>query len=78
MSRWEMIVPAYQDDNMDYSREKGDMDVAEDIVFRPLFRYRQQMQQRSKYYDESNRRYGGYSNYYPRRAYFYRPRYNDY
>ncbi|XP_029055175.1 uncharacterized protein LOC114882446 isoform X2 [Osmia bicornis bicornis] len=22
MSRWEMIVPAYQDDNMDYSREK--------------------------------------------------------
>ncbi|XP_029055171.1 uncharacterized protein LOC114882446 isoform X1 [Osmia bicornis bicornis] len=78
MSRWEMIVPAYQDDNMDYSREKGDMDVAEDIVFRPLFRYRQQMQQRSKYYDESNRRYGGYSNNYPRRAYFYRPRYDNY
>ncbi|XP_034176301.1 uncharacterized protein LOC117602416 isoform X2 [Osmia lignaria lignaria] len=78
MSRWEMIVPAYQDDNMDHSREKGDMDVAEDIVFRPLFKYRQQMQQRSKYYDESNRRYGGYSNNYPRRAYFYRPRYDNY
>nr|XP_012138032.1 PREDICTED: uncharacterized protein LOC100878814 [Megachile rotundata] len=73
MSRWEMIVPAYQDDNADYSREKGDMDVAEDIIFRPLFRYRQETQQRSRYYDDSNR----YDDY-PRRTYFYRPRYDDY
>ncbi|XP_017764361.1 PREDICTED: uncharacterized protein LOC108553831 isoform X1 [Eufriesea mexicana] len=81
--QWEMLVPSLQDDQMDYSRETGDMDVAEDIIFRPLFRYRQETQQRSKYYDENNRRYSytpyrGYENYYPRRSYFYRPRYDDY
>lgn len=81
--QWEMLVPSLQDDQMDYSRGTGDMDVAEDIVFRPLFKYRQETQQRSKYYDKNNRRYSytpyrGYENYYPRRSYFYRPRYDDY
>ncbi|KAK1124023.1 hypothetical protein K0M31_007050 [Melipona bicolor] len=83
VSQWAMLAPSLQDDQMDYSQETGDMDVAEDIVFRPLFKYRQESQQRSKYYDNSNRRYSytpyrGYNNYYPRRPYFYRPRYDDY
>lgn len=82
VSQWAMLTPSLQDDQMDYSRETGDMDVAEDIIFRPLFRYRQESQQRSKYYDESNRRYSytpyrDYDNYYPRR-YFYRPRNGGY
>lgn len=75
ISGWDMFAPSLQDDQADYSKETGDMDVAEDIIFRPLFKYRQESQQRSKYYDESNRRY---SNYYPRRASFYRPRYDNY
>ncbi|KOX69448.1 hypothetical protein WN51_05611 [Melipona quadrifasciata] len=83
VSQWAILAPSLQDDQMDYSQETGDMDVAEDIVFRPLFKYRQESQQRSKYYDNSNRRYSytpyrGYNNYYPRRPYFYRPRYDDY
>nr|XP_033183575.1 uncharacterized protein LOC117153540 isoform X1 [Bombus vancouverensis nearcticus] len=82
VSQWAMLTPSLQHDQMDYSRETGDMDVAEDIIFRPLFRYRQESQQRSKYYDESNRRYSytpyrDYDNYYPRR-YFYRPRNGGY
>lgn len=82
-SQWGMLAPSVQGDRItDYAGETGDMDVAEDIIFRPLFRYRQETQQRSKYYDESNRRYSytpyrNYDNYYPRRS-FYRPQYNDY
>ncbi|KAF3420963.1 hypothetical protein E2986_01718 [Frieseomelitta varia] len=76
VSQWAMLAPSLQNDQMDYSQETGDMDVAEDIVFRPLFKYRQES--RSKYYDNSNRRYSytpyrGYNSYYPRRPYFYRP-----
>lgn len=82
VSQWEMLAPSVEGDRTDYTGETGDMDVAEDIIFRPLFRYRQETQQRSKYYDESNRRYSytpyrNYDNYYPRRS-FYRPQYNDY
>ncbi|CAL7935827.1 unnamed protein product [Xylocopa violacea] len=79
--QWQMFAATLQDDQGDVSRETGDMDVAEDIIFRPLFKYRHQTQQRSKYYDESNRRYTSYrdrGSYYPRRNYFYRPRYNEY
>lgn len=54
----------YQDDS------EEDMDVAEDIVFRPLFRYRQETRLRQKYspdrlsnfpkknYNSNNNRYG--------------------
>ncbi|CAD1480311.1 unnamed protein product, partial [Heterotrigona itama] len=78
VSQWAMLSPSLQNDQIDYSQEiPGDMDVAEDIVFRPLFKYRQESQQRSKYYDGSNRRYS-YNSYYPRRPYFYRPSYDYY
>ncbi|KOC63141.1 hypothetical protein WH47_02650, partial [Habropoda laboriosa] len=79
VSQWDVFVPSLKDnDQTDYSGETGDMDVAEDVIFRPLFRYRQETQQRSRYNDENNRRYGSYGDYYPRRAYVYRPRYDDY
>lgn len=50
-----------------------DMSTAEDIVFRPLFRFRQEARRRADSYD---RRYSSYQNYdsYPRRR--YRPRYS--
>ncbi|CAK9803303.1 hypothetical protein ANTPLA_LOCUS3538 [Anthophora plagiata] len=79
VSQFDVYAPSLTDnDRTDYTRETGDMDVAEDVIFRPLFRYRQETQQRSRYNDENNRRYGSYGDYYPRRAYFYRPRYDDY
>ncbi|KAK2585534.1 hypothetical protein KPH14_010176 [Odynerus spinipes] len=57
------------------SKDKDeDMSTAEDIVFRPLFRFRQEARRRADAY--SDRRYNSYQNYdsYPRRR--YRPRYN--
>ncbi|XP_015179041.1 PREDICTED: uncharacterized protein LOC107067754 [Polistes dominula] len=53
-----------------------DMSTAEDIVFRPLFRFRQEARRRSDAYN--NRGYNSYQNYdsYPRRR--YRPRYSSY
>ncbi|XP_076649665.1 uncharacterized protein LOC143357227 [Halictus rubicundus] len=68
--RWGIVAPLFQD-HEEYPKRAGDMDVAEDIIFRPLFRYRQQSQGRSRY---SNRRY--YDSY-PRRSY-YRSQYDDY
>ncbi|XP_043248422.1 uncharacterized protein LOC122395128 [Colletes gigas] len=79
-SRWEMVGPLFEDDGAKYPRQTGDMDVAEDIIFRPLFRYRQETQERSRYNDDTgNRRYGypGYG-YYSRRGYPYGSRYDDY
>lgn len=68
--RWGIVAPFLQD-HEEYPKGAGDMDVAEDIIFRPLFRYRQELQDRSRY---SNRRY--YDSY-PRRSY-YRSQYDDY
>nr|XP_033340343.1 uncharacterized protein LOC117228612 [Megalopta genalis] len=71
--RWGIVAPLFPDHD-EYPRAAGDMDVAEDIIFRPLFRYRQESQARSRYRDEySNRRYYDY----PRRSY-YRSQYDDY
>ncbi|XP_076287065.1 uncharacterized protein LOC143212306 isoform X2 [Lasioglossum baleicum] len=67
--RWGIVAPLFQDSHEEYPKGPGDMDVAEDIIFRPLFRYRQQLQGRSRY---SDRRYS-----YPRRSY-YRSQYDDY
>lgn len=51
-----------------------DMSTAEDIVFRPLFRFRQEARRRADAYND--RRYNSYQSYdsYPRRR--YRPRYS--
>lgn len=75
--RWEIVAPLVQDEN--YPRQIGDLDAAEDIIFRPLFRYRQESQERSRYRDEDiNRRYRYPSyDYYGRRS-PYRSRYDDY
>lgn len=76
--RWEIVAPIFPENAGDYSRDTGDMDVAEDIIFRPLFRYRQELQEKSRY---ANRRrgYRPYRDYdYPRRGYYYRSRYDDY
>ncbi|XP_078041555.1 uncharacterized protein LOC144472387 [Augochlora pura] len=71
--RWGIVAPLLPD-HEEYPRSAGDMDVAEDIIFRPLFRYRQESQARSRYRDEyNNRRYYDY----PRRSY-YRSQYDDY
>ncbi|XP_076679343.1 uncharacterized protein LOC143374786 isoform X1 [Andrena cerasifolii] len=80
--RWGIVGPIFPDDGVDYLKATGDLDVAEDLIFRPLFRYRQESQERSRYReDSSNRRYGYRPNrdydYYPRRGY-YRSRYEDY
>ena len=80
--RWGIVGPIFPDDGADYLKATGDLDVAEDLIFRPLFRYRQESQERSRYREDSgNRRYGYRPNrdydYYPRRGY-YRSRYEDY
>ncbi|XP_031826045.1 uncharacterized protein LOC116424160 isoform X2 [Nomia melanderi] len=72
--RWGIVAPFFPNHG-EYPRDTEDMDVAEDIIFRPLFRYRQETQGRS-----SNRRYGYRSpsyNYYPRRGSYYGS-YDDY
>ncbi|RLU18663.1 hypothetical protein DMN91_009020 [Ooceraea biroi] len=72
----DIVTPLFwtADANDDYPKNPHDMNVAADIVFRPLFRYRQEAQQRS-YRRSAYRRYNSY----PRRNYRYRSRYsNDY
>ncbi|XP_050463277.1 uncharacterized protein LOC126857672 [Cataglyphis hispanica] len=65
------------DADTNYPKDPYDMDAAADIVFRPLFRYRQEAQQKS-YRRSTYRRYNSYDSY-PRRNYRYRSRYsNDY
>ena len=72
--RWGIVGPIFPDDGVDYLKATGDLDVAEDLIFRPLFRYRQESQERSRRYGyRPNRDY----DYYPRRGY-YRSRYQDY
>lgn len=75
MSR--VVTPLFwtSDADVNYPKDSRDMEVAADIVFRPLFRYRQEMQRRS-YRKPSYRRYNSYNSY-PRRDYRYRPRYSD-
>ncbi|XP_054012420.1 uncharacterized protein LOC128894604 isoform X1 [Hylaeus anthracinus] len=68
VQRWRIVEPIFTDDAAAYPRQTGDMEVAEDIIFRPLFRYRQEAQEQS--------RYSSYD-YYPRRRYGYGSRYND-
>ncbi|XP_066603165.1 uncharacterized protein [Prorops nasuta] len=46
-----------------------DLDVAEDMVFRPLFRFRQEAERKSNYYSEYSRRQ--YNPYYRRRPHYY-------
>nr|KAF7426907.1 hypothetical protein H0235_006601 [Vespula pensylvanica] len=65
-----------KDDKNDPSKDNEEnMSTAEDIIFRPLFRFRQESHHRSDAY--SDRRYNSYQSYdsYPRRR--YRPRYSD-
>ncbi|KZC08244.1 hypothetical protein WN55_09147 [Dufourea novaeangliae] len=79
--RWGYVAP-YFTDPPEYTRNLADMDVAEDIIFRPLFRYRQESEERTRYRQEQNNRRYGYRypsyNYYPRRGYYYGSRDNDY
>lgn len=69
-----ILTPLFwtSDADINYPKDPRDMEVAADIVFRPLFRYRQEVQRRS-YRKPSYRRYNSY----PRRNYRYRPRYSD-
>ncbi|XP_011629482.1 uncharacterized protein LOC105421972 isoform X2 [Pogonomyrmex barbatus] len=78
MPRVDIVTPLFwtSDADINYSKDPHDMEVAADIVFRPLFRYRQEAQQRS-YRRSTYRRYNSYNSY-PRRNYRYRPRYSDY
>lgn len=65
-----------KNDKNDPSKDNEEnMSTAEDIIFRPLFRFRQESHHRSDAY--SDRRYNSYQSYdsYPRRR--YRPRYSD-
>lgn len=48
-----ICLPVICSENLQIRRSLEDMDVAEDIVFRPLFRYRQEARQkyaRNRYY----------------------------
>ncbi|XP_070156311.1 uncharacterized protein [Polyergus mexicanus] len=64
------------DEDTNYLKDPYDMDTAADIVFRPLFRYRQEAQQRS-YRRSTYRRYNPYDS--TRRNHRYKSRYsNDY
>jgi len=76
MSRVNIVTPLFwtSDADINYPKDPGDMEAAADIVFRPLFRYRQEVQRRS--YRNSAQRYNSYNSY-PRRNYRYRPRYSD-
>lgn len=77
--RIDIATPLFwtSDADTNYPKDPYDMDVAADIVFRPLFRYRQEAQRRS-YRRSTYQRYNPYNSY-PRRNYPYRSRYsNDY
>lgn len=76
MSRVDIVTPLLwtSDADINYPKDPRDMEVAADIVFRPLFRYRQEVQRRS-YRKSAYRRYNPYDSY-PRRD-RYRPRYSD-
>ncbi|XP_011881054.1 PREDICTED: uncharacterized protein LOC105569309 [Vollenhovia emeryi] len=77
MSHIDIVTPLFwtSDVDINYPKDPRDMEVAADIVFRPLFRYRQEMQRRA-YRKSAYRRYNSYNSY-PRRGYRYRPRYSD-
>ncbi|XP_011163466.2 uncharacterized protein LOC105198457 [Solenopsis invicta] len=77
MSHIDIVTPLFwtSDADINYPKDPHDMEVAADIVFRPLFRYRQEVQRRS-YRKPAYRRYNSYNSY-PRRNYRYRPRYSD-
>lgn len=65
-----------EDDKNDPTKDNEEnMSTAEDIIFRPLFRFRQEAHRRADAYND--RRYNSYQSYdsYPRRR--YRPRYSD-
>ncbi|XP_014470135.1 PREDICTED: uncharacterized protein LOC106742059 [Dinoponera quadriceps] len=83
VSRVDIITPLFwtSDADVDYPKDSYDMDTAAHIVFRPLFRFRQE-QQRSwrrgadnSYRRSPYRRYNSYNSY-PRPGYRYRPRYS--
>ncbi|XP_029159952.1 uncharacterized protein LOC114931959 [Nylanderia fulva] len=77
MPRFDIATPLFwtSDADTNYPKNPNDMDVAADIVFRPLFRYRQEAQQ--KFYRRSAyQRYNSYDSY-PRRNYNYRSRYSN-
>ncbi|XP_012528078.1 uncharacterized protein LOC105832033 [Monomorium pharaonis] len=77
ISRVDIVRPLFwtSDADINYSTDPHDMEVAADIVFRPLFRYRQEVQRRT-YRKPTYQRYNRYNSY-PRRNYRYRPRYSD-
>ncbi|KAL0111909.1 hypothetical protein PUN28_013253 [Cardiocondyla obscurior] len=68
MSRIDIPTPLFwtSDADINYPKDPRDMDIAADIVFRPLFRYRQEVQRRS-YRKPAYRRYNSYNSY-PRRS----------
>lgn len=73
-----IVTPLFwtSDVDINYPKDSRDMEAAADIVFRPLFRYRQEMQRRS-YRKSFYRRYNPYNSY-SRRDYRdrYRPQYS--
>jgi len=78
MSRVNIVTPLFWtlDADINYPKDPHDMEAAADIVFRPLFRYRQEVERRT-YRNSANQRYNSYNSYQPRRNYRYRPRYSD-
>ncbi|XP_032682037.1 uncharacterized protein LOC116849220 isoform X1 [Odontomachus brunneus] len=71
--RIDIVAPLFwtSDADIDYPKDSRDMDTAAHIVFRPLFRFRQEGQRRSY----GSLPYRNSYNPYPRRNYGYRPRY---
>ncbi|XP_018337103.1 PREDICTED: uncharacterized protein LOC108745442 isoform X1 [Trachymyrmex septentrionalis] len=67
------ITPLFwtSDADINYPKDPHDMEVAANMVFRPFFKYRQEVQRRS-YRNPAYRRYNSYNSY-PRRNYQYRP-----
>ncbi|XP_012059959.1 PREDICTED: uncharacterized protein LOC105623166 [Atta cephalotes] len=66
------ITPLFwtSDADINYPKDPHDMEVAANIVFRPFFKYRQEVQQRS-YRNPAYQRYNSYTSY-PRQNYRYR------
>jgi len=66
------ITPLFwtSDADINYPKDPHDMEVAANIVFRPFFKYRQEVQQRS-YRNPVYQRYNSYTSY-PRQNYRYR------
>ncbi|KYN28859.1 hypothetical protein ALC57_01823, partial [Trachymyrmex cornetzi] len=66
------ITPVFwtSDADINYPKDPHDMEVAANMVFRPFFKYRQEVQRRS-YRNPAYRRYNSYNSY-PRRNYRYR------